>query len=85
MDYIITKTGFESIRHNITFLKQTEPKGKNLAEAGHVRDGTVKYRMQGAIYLIKANVVRQLNVGDYLFNAASSLIMLTLLGNSVGA
>ena len=30
MDYIIIKTGFASIRHNITFRKQTQPKGENL-------------------------------------------------------
>ena len=41
----------------------TQPKGKNLAEAGHVRD-VAEYRMQGANYLIKANVVRQVNVGE---------------------
>ena len=66
MDYIIIKTGFASIQHNITFQKQTQPKGKNLAEAGHLRDVT-EYRMQGAIYLIKANVVRQVNVNVITF------------------
>ena len=63
MEYIIIKSGFASIRHNITFQKQTQPKGKKLAETGHVRDVT-EYRMQGASYLIKENVVQQVNIGE---------------------
>ena len=35
---IITKTGFQSIKHTIEFQPQTKIKGKSLVLAEHVRD-----------------------------------------------
>jgi len=58
---VIITTGFEKITHSITFHPAAEPKGKGLAESGHVREVT-EFRENGISFLIQARVIKQTKV-----------------------
>lgn len=51
-------TGFQSIQHSISFQPETPKKGKNLVEAGHVRN-VVEFQN-----CIASSVVRQTSISE---------------------
>lgn len=66
---IVIRTGFEKITHKIKFNPSTEPKGKRLVLADHVKFVT-EYRRDVVSYLIEAQVMRQATVGASAYDAA---------------
>ncbi|KAJ8720775.1 hypothetical protein PYW08_006240 [Mythimna loreyi] len=58
---VIIKTGFESVKHTISFQPQTMLKGNKLVLAGHVRN-VEELRTNRNSYLIRATIIRQTSV-----------------------
>ncbi|XP_026740625.1 uncharacterized protein LOC113503032 [Trichoplusia ni] len=71
MDVII-KTGFESVKHEISFQPQTMLKGKKMVLAEHVRN-VEELRTNGNSYLIRANIIRQTSVTVTPYNTSLNI------------
>ena len=66
-NYIIIKTRFETISHQIEFQPKTIPKVKALVDAQHVLN-VEEHRTNGSSLLIKALVIRQTSVISMPYN-----------------
>lgn len=62
----ILRTGFQKITHDINFQPASFPKGRNLAEAGHVRSPE-EHLKDGLAFMIKAQIVRQASVNSQCY------------------